>query len=219
MTTEERYKSEVICLIANIPVGVGDNDPILKERMQLTFDMYFNEYMAIVAGKTTIERIEGCSFTVPDIACMKNDYIDEQVNKLTRIDLMSFRPTHRIRIRRYLAFLNEMKNNVKPSLRDTIEKACNNDIEKVKIINTWLIENGYCHKDTLIYKDQKSGKNTLACFLLGLQQRGYTEKKLSNKEIQLIAQKSYGFDIGLSTIEHTKFNDVKFPSFPSFIVT
>lgn len=108
--SEKTYKSEIICMIANIPDNAADNDPTLRERMQFTYDNYFTEYKAIIAGKTSLERIKGGSCIVPEISCMESDYIDEQVNKLTRVTLMEFGTRDRIKIRRYLAFLNEKKS-------------------------------------------------------------------------------------------------------------
>lgn len=112
MEIQEFYKNHAILMLADIPDNISDNDPELNKRMQSIFDKYYLDYKARFAGKGLIERIEGCSFTVPEIDCMQNDCIEEQNSKLTSFDLMTLPPNKRIKVKRYLAFL-EAKREVK----------------------------------------------------------------------------------------------------------
>ena len=96
-------------MLADIPDNISDNDPELNKRMQSVFDKYYLDYKARFAGKTLIERIEGCSFTIPEIDIMLNDCIEEQNKKLNSFDLMTLSPNKRIKVKRYLTFLEAKK--------------------------------------------------------------------------------------------------------------
>jgi hypothetical protein len=109
MNKQEFYRNHAVLMLADIPDNISDHDPELNVRMQTVFDKYFIDYKARFAGKTLIERLEGCSFIDPEIELMQSDCIEEQSNKLTSFDLMTLPPTKRIKVKRYLTFLEAIK--------------------------------------------------------------------------------------------------------------
>ena len=110
MEKQELYRNSAIFLLSSIPEDMSDNDPELNNLMQSVFDKNFIDYKARFARKTITERLEGCSFNVPEINLMEKDYIKEQQNKLTSFDLMTLPPDKRVKIRRYLVFLESKKD-------------------------------------------------------------------------------------------------------------
>lgn len=217
---EENYKAQAICLIANIPDNLNDNDSVLIKSMQDTFENYFNEYIAIIAGKTLIERIEGCSFTVPDIECMKTDFIDELILKLTRFDLMKLKSKDRIKIRRFLSFIEKQKNIIpkviKP-INDTLELACKGEAE-YKSIREWFIKEDFCNSDPFIWKpsQRRAGHKTILAYCLrDLFHKGYV-KEISHQEMKDIALKSFGVKISIGTIKTSKVPTYKLQEIPRF---
>ncbi len=122
MEKQELYRNSAIFLLSSIPEDMSDNDPELNNLMQAVFDKNFIDYKARFARKTITERLEGCSFNVPEISLMESDYIEEQQNKLTSFDLMTLPPDKRVKIRRYLAFL-ESKKDVKKQKTKKQEKS------------------------------------------------------------------------------------------------
>jgi hypothetical protein len=105
-----------------------------------------------------------------------------------------------------------INNNQKeiPKLIDSLNKAFK-DISKFHKIREILVENGYCQSGTYNWKDEKeSNKSTIIFLLKHLHaQRYYKEnRKLKNKEIQLIAKNTFGIEISESYIKQCKIEDI-----------
>jgi hypothetical protein len=107
-----RRNSIIIHLLADIPANLDDNDPMLTEAMQRIFDKYFADHQARYAGMPIEQRVMGGGkFTVPDSRDMKQDCIEEMRKKLTSFDINDIsNNVNRIRLRRMLAFLENMPN-------------------------------------------------------------------------------------------------------------
>ena len=96
MTAEELkihlFKLHPAVLLASIPDNISDNNPALIELMQAAYD---KEYEAFKR-----------QFTGAEIASLEYEYIKEQRNKLTDGDSMQHSRATRIKVGRYLKFLD-----------------------------------------------------------------------------------------------------------------
>lgn len=177
MDKETHYRNWAIILLADIPADRDDNDPMLTERMQHIFDQYFADYQARYAGMTLTQRIfEGGEFTVPDSQNMKPDCIEEMRRKLTSFDINDIsNNVNRIRLRRMLAFLDNMPKVKKGTLSHRMEA----------IIYEFKMRAGYVPQLTRKQRFEKWGKNREVAFdTINLVSTKY--KKITNLQIESI---------------------------------
>jgi hypothetical protein len=86
----------------------------------------------------------------------------------------------------------------------TLESVCIGQKE-YESIKAWFIKEGLIDPETLISIDSAKGaKKALVSYMKDMYRKKYSPSKLSDQEIKDIAKNSFGIDISISTIKHTR---------------
>lgn len=136
MTSDELklhlFKIHPKVLLCSIPDNISDNDPLLTEKIQTIYDTNLKDFKFQFSGT--------------DISCIENEYIKEQVYKLTEFDSMLHSRKDRIKVTRYLKFLEDQKRRISKPAK-TIKKLTFEDLffeqETAGKIDRIFEENGY----------------------------------------------------------------------------
>lgn len=154
------------------------------------------------ANDRVIKRVKT---TDKDFKECRNDWLNDELKEIERIiNIPGITRSDQIELKKYRDYVNEELNqkdtiNLKP-LIDTLEKACKGTPE-YDSIKAWFIDKGFCDPVTLSWKDRKKGnKSILVNYLYDLHEKGYTYY-LTQKQIQVIAENSFGFSIGIDMIK------------------
>lgn len=114
-----------------------------------------------------------------------------------KINLLRFYRSYLEFLERRKKYLNKQDVSFEIKLSELFS-----DISKYHALMTLLVKTGCCQEHTYIWKDSKSGsKGFLAAIIKYLHHQGYYKRTVTNREIELIAQNTFGCIISIDTIK------------------